>query len=741
LRLYEKILAVIIVIVLGLRCNPNISPDNQHLYTSLALFVASISYLIGGYWLFRKNTKKLKALSILSGIALCPSVYDLHLLLEIKMHENIEYFLLPNQLLFVSLGVVLLFKRKSLTEKSSIIGIFIRSAIVAVFTSFLYFIPETSAISRNVLSFFNKGDIKLQYNLKMAEYYEKSKTAYAMGDCESALQYAVASNKYGKLWLGIDTNVKSTPIDSVKYISGTYDYMFLAYKCRAENEFFNADFAKAIIDYSNASYGIYYGAYQSTGYDSNFYKDCNSWLEERIAVCYSKLRKYRTADSLFDKSIRVYRNLPAGNDSVLAEWLDEFALSVEEQYQYKLSTKLIGNALSILEKDSVKNRINIIQNYFYLAQSYMYQDSIDNALILLTRVLKELPENDRFYCPANSYYGLCLYKLDKYYQADSMLNKSLNCFKTIDSVNSAVAGIYCSLTLVKVSLGQFKNALDNIQNAVRLSLKISINGIVNPKYYEALAFVDEQMANYKEAEKNYTMLLSPAYAEESFSGFNQTGVKNELSHLYITTGKLNDAKTFSDQVLQNIGHSIKEGKLTYSPEINTLAYVRYCLGDYKGADTLYGDVIRTCNKWNRPNSSYMAIALNGLGLVKMSQSRTKSADSLFKASLSMHIRIFGKDNPYTALVYLNYGILKTSANAFSDAHAMLNSTLDIDNKFFDKSHDVFADVYFAMGNLFKKEKNKQQARNYFEQALNIYQNKFGKDYYKVLLTEAALKQL
>jgi len=447
------------------------------------------------------------------------------------------------------------------------------------------------------------------------------------------------------------------------------------------------------------------------------------------------------ADSLFGKSIRTYRDLPNKNDSALAEWLDEFALSSEAQYQYTFSSKLIETALSILNKDSVKNRINIIQNYFYLAQSYMYLDSIDNALSLLSGVLKELPENDRFYCPANSYYGLCLYRLDKYNQADSILNKSLNCFKSTDSTSSTVAGIYCSLTLSKVALGQFRNAYENIQNAIRISLKNSNNGIINPKFKEALAFVDIQMANYNEPDEIYNQLLSPAYAEESFSGYSPTGIKNELSHLYIITGKLNEAKTYSDQVLQNIGHSVNEGKLEYAPEINTLAYVRYCLFDYKSADTLYCNVIKTCKKWNRPKSSYMAIALNGLGLVKMNQAKTKSADSLFASSLALHLQIFGKENPYTALVYLNYGTLKTSENAFTEAHAMLNNAFEIDTKFFHKSHDVFADIYFAKGNLYKKERNNKEARSYFELALGIYQNKFGKEHYKVTLTEAALKYL
>ena len=82
--------------------------------------------------------------------------------------------------------------------------------------------------------------------------------------------------------------------------------IYLAYKCKAENDFSNSDFPKAVIEYRNASNAIYYGAYGSDGYDSIFYTECNSWLEERMAASYSNLRKYKTADSLFGDFIGRY---------------------------------------------------------------------------------------------------------------------------------------------------------------------------------------------------------------------------------------------------------------------------------------------------------------------------------------------------------------------------------------------------------------------------------------------------
>lgn len=190
MRLYEKILVLVIIIVLCLRGDPYISPDNQFAITGLTLFIVSISYLIGGYWLFRKAPENHKILSIIAGIALCPSVYYLHLLIEFRINESLEVAFLPNQLLFLFIGCLLLFKRKKLVEKPSIRGIFIRSGIVLFFTAFLYYVPAKYGIYRTVQSFLNSGNKSLQNNLKMVEYCNQFDIAYKKGNYEDALKYA-----------------------------------------------------------------------------------------------------------------------------------------------------------------------------------------------------------------------------------------------------------------------------------------------------------------------------------------------------------------------------------------------------------------------------------------------------------------------------------------------------------------------------------------------------------------------
>lgn len=539
----------------------------------------------------------------------------------------------------------------------------------------------------------------------------------------------------------MDTNEQFPSMDTAREFSGTYYRIYEAAQSKGNNEFNNEDYKGALMYYFLASKAVYYGAYAESGYDTMYYKHCNLPLEETMVVCYDKLKKYRFADSLFDRVINEYNKLPDRQDTVLAGWYDDFAACVGNQLQHGLSTFLLGKALSLLQKDSIRNKVNILHTYYFLAQNYAALDSIDKAKLLLDKVLKELPGNDEFYCAAELYYGWCLYKLEKYHLSDSVENTALNCFRTIDSTTEAVAATYYALASVNSVLGKYTNAITNIKNAIRIASKGSHNAVINPEYIESLGFIDEQMADYTESEEQYMSLLSPLYSEDNFPGYNPITVKIEISRLYIIMGNFRNARAYSDEGIENMTNSINGGKMAYGQIINTLAYVRYCLGDYKAADTLYGNVIRICKKWGKVESSSMAIALNGLGLVATAAKKYKKADSLFNQSEILHLKIFGQNNPYTVLLYLNYGTLKTLEGDYVNAHKMLDNAFTIDAAFLEPTHDIFGDIDVAKGNLYLKQRNVKDARGSYEAALNIYRNKFGKDYYKVVSIEKLLKQL
>ncbi len=93
----------------------------------------------------------------------------------------------------------------------------------------------------------------------------------------------------------------------------------------------------------------------------------------------------------------------------------------------------------------------------------------------------------------------------------------------------------------------------------------------------------------------------------------------------------------------------------------------------------------------------------------------------------------------TASVYLNHGALCIEANKLSDAEEKINKALSINKQFFKSDHDIFADIFVALGDLAKKKGQHDIAKDSYRKALDIYNNKFADEHWKIIETKRKLK--
>jgi len=64
--------------------------------------------------------------------------------------------------------------------------------------------------------------------------------------------------------------------------------------------------------------------------------------------------------------------------------------------------------------------------------------------------------------------------------------------------------------------------------------------------------------------------------------------------------------------------------------------------------------------------------------------------------------------------------------------------LTIDKQFFKSDHDIFADIFVALGDLAKKQGEKEVAQDNYKKALDIYKKKFNEGHWKILATQRKL---
>src|SRR6185312_5021219 len=494
MRRYEKIALITSSLVLLSRFSPGIDANTKFESTSLVLYLVALSYIIGGYWIFRDKEKKKVFLPIIAGIALGTSFFCIPNLLRVWQGGFVPFLLLFNQLFFIGLGIYIFIKRKSNDQIKYLRSILLRSFIIGIFPGFLNYINPSNTIYAGIEGFFNNGNEPLMANLNMVKYAEEYKNAYAAGDCDKAIEYAEAANHFGKVWLGADTLVNETNdvLDSNRFkgstenpledslhrllsplskpngpsfkermlpISGTFHFLYLAYKCKADNS-----------NNPVVSINYYKKAYQATligDIDTNNLASHQTWLDREMGTCYKNMSQYEKADSLYLAAIKYYRTVYNKNDSIMAELYTLLAQSVAGQKFYSYAIIALKNSNFLLLKDSVKNSKVLMTNYFDLGQDYLYMEKYDSSYYYLKIALKNLPKNDPEYCASSLLYATYLYKTDSFKPADSCALSALECFKSKDSLSRETIMTYYMLNTLDIALGNFKRAKTDIDNGIR----------------------------------------------------------------------------------------------------------------------------------------------------------------------------------------------------------------------------------------------------------------------------------
>jgi hypothetical protein len=759
LRRYEKILTIIVIALFGLQIVPYFT-IKQVFY--LAIWLLALSYLFAGFWLFNPKENKKYLLPITAGIAFAFSILAIPFLIRVNLEYFYYFFPIPNGLLCIGLTIYLLAIRKKEKITASLKNLSKRAAILLVISCFFTYTPHSFKAFRKVLIVFNNGNDALVNNLLMFDYREESEAALDNGDCERAIEFALKSNNSGKIWLGIkgnedelinrmihDTTTKFSPDvenvikvfinqDDLYPISGTYSNLYKAYRCKANGEYDNNHFNIALLNYITA-----YKYLITCNHKSNYWDKEKSWALNNIALCYGHLNKNSLADSIYIAAIENYKKVSNTEGNGLAKLYSNLAFSLSKELQFDYSNKLFQGANYILKKDTsnTDNRKDLVINYNGLVENYLKQDSLEEALFFINRAMKFAIKTEPSYCSTKLYWGVCLFKLNEYKKADSVIKNCLLCYEFQPKNNKQnIAECYLILGQVSIALAKYDDARKYLNTGIEITTKnFGSNSSRYAGYLRVLAHLNKIIGDYPASEKQYNRVI------EIFT--NETGNHNNilpsvlagLADLEITLSKLNSAKKHSDNSLSIASTYLPLTYPSATDILNEAAYVDYCLGQYKLADTLYRRVIRINNNYKHNSDITIAIALNGLGLIETAKKSFKKANSLFQESLKLHKEILTDNNPLTAIVYLNFGNLCIQEGKLSEAEENINKALTIDKQFFKSDHDIFADIFVALGDLAKKKKQNTVAKDNYKKALDIYKKKFNEEHWKVIETQSKLK--
>jgi predicted transcriptional regulator len=732
---------------------------------TLATWVLAVSYLIGGYWLFNQKDNRYYFLPITAGLAFAVSIIAIPLIIRLGLDNSYYFFPILNLLLCIGLTVYAIKNRNTNRLTFAIKSVFKRSIVILAVSSLFTYTPISFKPYRHILIALNNGDEFLINNLLMFDYIEECEKALDKSDCDRAIVYAEMANKAGKIWLGIrdeksqmtdstsqfiqdllkdSSNNISTDIqnslrafvggDELYKISGTYTTLYRAYKCKADAEYDSNQFSNALNDYEKAHISL-----TACNHNSKYWNEEMVWSFNNIAFCYKGLNRLVMADSFYVKAINKYKELKDSADNRLAKLYSNLALSLSEELLYGYSNDLFQAANGILRKDTANktNRNDLVANYIGLARNYLIQDSLEDAMFFIKRAMNFVNKGESEFCSTTLYYGVCLYRLNKYQEADSILKTWLQCYQSQpDGAKQNVAECYLLLGQVNIALAKYDDARKYVNTGIEITERnFGSNSSRYANYLQVLAHLNKVVGDYPTSHTQYNRVIEIYSQELSNRNYKLPRVLAGLADLEIILSNFNSAKQHSDSSLAIAENHLSLTFPSTTNLLNDAAYVEYCLGHFKLSNALYRKVISINENYGLQTDAGTAIALNGLGLIETARKNYKKADSLFIQSLELHKQLFTDNNPVTAIVYLNFGTLCIQENKLVDADQKINKALAIERQFFKDDHDIFADIFVALGDLADKQGQKQVAQDNYKKALDIYKKKFNEGHWKIVATQ------
>lgn len=725
-------------------------PGAQALFTIAALGLA-LAYLVWGYHLLRTSNATPLWFVIAAGIALSASMVALPFAMFVRQELVFKILPLPNGVLLVLLLIRSVRARSSGVNTSGERLLRIRSMVLVVVVGFLIYMPPNAAFRSTIIAL-NRGNERLIANQHMMEAFEAYETAFDAGDCDAALAHAQRSNREGRIWLfgfAADDHEPNGAVSSMHLsdemkadlqaimhqlakeqqeelwkISRTYDNMYEAHSCvgvQAENV---------------GDHALAYHHFRAADSVLNVIKGrVGDWNEERawslrkVARAASALEEYDLSDSLFNTSLKIYKDAKDSLDASSAWILADWSRSMAKRSQWSYSNKLLWMAIGLCERDTTHAATDEdrVTHRLELTKNLMATDSLDLAEWVLQPCMKHTPTDSLLACRISLLMGALQFRQNAFRSADSSFTEALACLSRLRNVEPWMQMTYLSLGHTKTALADYAQALEMVKAGEGIGPKEDSNPAIVGGLWQLRALIHHIQGQYALAQSDYEESLQLLSGTSDRTPGAMAGLADVLLDL-AQTGK---AKDLAEEALKLVSDSLPAILPSQSGILNTAAYAVYYLHDLDLAHERYALVLDVCQRYEATNTTNYAQALNGQALVEMARSRTAVADTLFALAYRTAVSIHGTDHPFTARVMINQAELRIQQRLPIEAGQFLAAAMPITQRFLGSDHDQLGDIFRYLGDIASRRADPAQAVLHYREALRIYRVCFPADHPKV----------
>ncbi|MCW5205462.1 tetratricopeptide repeat protein [Desulfobulbus sp. F5] len=158
--------------------------------------------------------------------------------------------------------------------------------------------------------------------------------------------------------------------------------------------------------------------------------------------------------------------------------------------------------------------------------------------------------------------------------------------------------------------------------------------------------------------------------------------------------------------------------------LNDLALVYMSQGRYEEAELRYKRSLEIWEEKLGKDHPDVAISLNNLASLYYSQGRYAEAEPLYKRALEIIKKVFVQDHPSVATYQNNLALLYDAQGRYAEAEPLYRRSLEICEKFLGKEHPHVAAALNNLAWLYYSQGRYAEAKPLYQRALAIFKAKF-----------------
>jgi len=419
--------------------------------------------------------------------------------------------------------------------------------------------------------------------------------------------------------------------------------------------------------------------------------------------------------------------------------------SCNSRMQFECALRVAKQMNQYLYNTDSDTSLRYAISFRFIGNSFSDLRIFDSAICYYNKSLDILNKQkrtstiDASYCFLNI--GNVYLKRKNYKQSLIYFPKAQN---PLGEKHSLIADISSSIGVCHYYLAQYNLAKTYYMDAldIYMSLSPDNNSRDVARILNNLGALNSKLGEYILAESQISKAIN---IDINIFGRNHHQVAEDqiaLANLYIRLGNYESAEPVYKEALEIFRNS--QGRAKYVALcLQGLGVVYGNLGDFKTAETVYKEALEIFKVTDGEYSRGVADILNNLGLLFSELGDYQSSEKCYMSAFDILKNIHEADHPDFLGPYLNIANLYSDKKDFKQAKIYYNKYLANCKMFFPQKHNYVSLGLSCLGNMYSRMHDYEKSKNYYKQALDMYKNNSsnGKGDYATCLNNLGIMYL